>query len=282
VLWSNQRTEMFGMKTHADGASPTAWSEDEMPASQSAQNVGAGFADDHLNMAVGSDGTLYCAVKTGYDTPGYDKLILLVRRPNGAWDNAYEVTEIEGTRPIVMLNEAIGKIRVVYTSQENGGDILYRESGMSPISFSSPITLLKGKYNYISSTKANHTTESVIIATDVSSTDWKAVGLLVTDPPSLVTGSPDENSEFSELKVFPNPFTHKAALSFTLMQGSDYVVDLFDSKGARIRHIGRGRAVKGAVVKLDIDGQGLPSGLYLIRLRTESGERTLRLMHSKN
>ena len=36
--------------------------------------------------AVAADGTLYAAVKTSYDSSGYPKIALLVRRPNGVWD----------------------------------------------------------------------------------------------------------------------------------------------------------------------------------------------------
>ena len=69
ILWSNQNTKRFGFRTHVDGTDPATWTADEVPASQSAINgVGAGMADDHMNVAVASDGTLYAAVKTGYDT----------------------------------------------------------------------------------------------------------------------------------------------------------------------------------------------------------------------
>ncbi|QHL86021.1 T9SS type A sorting domain-containing protein [Nibribacter ruber] len=284
VFWSNQRTESFGMKTHITGASPTTWSEDELPASQYAQHVGAGFADDHINMAVASDGTLYCAVKTGYDTPGYDKLALLVRRPNGTWDSPYQVTELEGTRPIVLLNETIGRIRVVYTSHESGGDILYKESAIGTISFGPANTLLKGMYNYASSTKANHGTESVIIATDVSTTDWKAAGVLVTDPASVVTGNLDwnsgKNTHLTGLQAFPNPFSSTATLRFSLLQNSHYAASLYDSRGVKIRPLGNGRATKGTEITLPIDGASLSPGLYFIRLTTESGTVTTRMVHS--
>ena len=112
VFWSNQVTKRFGFRTHLDGDNPANWSADEIPASQSALNVGHGFADDHMNIKTGNDGTLYCAVKTSYDKPGYPKLILLVRRPAGTWDNVYPVSET-GTRGIALVNETIGKIKVV-------------------------------------------------------------------------------------------------------------------------------------------------------------------------
>ena len=103
VLWSNQNTERFGFRIHLDSDGPTVWQADEVPASQSALNVGDGMADDHLNLAVGTDATLYAAVKTSYDTSGFPTIALLVRRPNGTWDDLYEV-DTAGTRPVVVLN----------------------------------------------------------------------------------------------------------------------------------------------------------------------------------
>ena len=92
ILWSNQNTKRFGFRVHNDGDAPTIWSADELPASQSAvDGVGTGMADDHLNVKVATDGTLYAGVKTGYDTAGYPKMSLLVRRPNGIWDNLYGI-----------------------------------------------------------------------------------------------------------------------------------------------------------------------------------------------
>ena len=76
VLWSNQDTQRFGFRYHIDGTSPGQWSANEVPASQSALNVGGGMADDHVNVAVASDGTVYAAVKTGYDTSNTSAIAL--------------------------------------------------------------------------------------------------------------------------------------------------------------------------------------------------------------
>ncbi|EJF08050.1 hypothetical protein [Pontibacter sp. BAB1700] len=105
VFWSNQNTGLFGFRTHLDGAPPTSWSIDEKPASQSALNVGNGMADDHFNLAVANNGTLYSVIKTSYNKSGYPLIGLLVRRSNGSWDNLYEVSQT-GTTPTVILNEA--------------------------------------------------------------------------------------------------------------------------------------------------------------------------------
>ncbi|HEY6866003.1 MAG TPA: LamG domain-containing protein, partial [Candidatus Eisenbacteria bacterium] len=150
----------------------------EVPSSQSAlDGVGLGMADDHLHAAVASDGTLYAAVKTSYDTPGYPRIALLVRRPAGTWDNLYPVDEA-GTRAIALLDEARGTITVVYTSSEGSGDILYKESPISAIAFGARSTLIPGGLNDATSTKQNLRGDVVILASNGSS----AQGVHLEDP----------------------------------------------------------------------------------------------------
>jgi hypothetical protein len=163
VMWSNQSTDRFGFRLHQDGAAPSVWTADEVPASQSALKKGGGMADDHINVAVASNGTLYAAVKTSYDSSGYPKIALLVRRPSGAWDNLYQV-DTKGTRPIVMLNEAAGKLVVAYTASDSGGNIYCKESSMSTISFGARQTLISGSLNNVSSVKGTFGDEVVAIA----------------------------------------------------------------------------------------------------------------------
>ena len=119
VLWSNQNTKRFGFRLHNDADAVDLWSADELPASQSAiDTVGLGMADDHLNVKVASDGTLYAAVKTSYDTGGYPKMALLVRRSGGTWDNLYSLGD-SGTRGNIELDEANGVLTYIYTQAES-------------------------------------------------------------------------------------------------------------------------------------------------------------------
>ena len=167
VLWSNQATQRFGFRVHADGNDPNVWSADEVPASQSALSVGLGMADDHLNVAVASDATLYAAVKTSYDTAGYPKIALLIRRPNASWDNLYEV-DTAGTRGIAVLNESESIITVVYTLSEGNNNIVYKQSPTSSISLGTRTTLISGSNNNVSSSKDNVTDDVVILASSGS------------------------------------------------------------------------------------------------------------------
>ena len=170
VLWSNQNTQRFGFRIHNDGDPPdaSAWLPDEVPASQSALHIGGGLGDDHLHVAVASDGTLYAAIKTSYNSSNAPEIGLLVRRPagippGGTWDNLYQVDNL-GTRAIVLLNEPADLVRVVYSSSSGGGNILYRDSLMSAIGFGPRKTLIAGSLNNSSSTKENWIDQLVVIA----------------------------------------------------------------------------------------------------------------------
>jgi hypothetical protein len=164
VLWSNQQIQRFGFRTHLDADPPDVWGADEVPASQSALNVGLGMADNHVNLASSSLGTLYAAVKTGYDTGGHPRIALLVRRPSGTWDDLYEV-DTGGTRPIVVLNDVLGSVVVIYTTVAGGGDIVYRVSDATSVSFGPRRTLIEGfASDNASSTKQSFVYELIVIA----------------------------------------------------------------------------------------------------------------------
>ena len=162
VLWSNQVTKQFGFRLHIDGMDPLQWMADELPASQSALDVGNGMADDHLNMKVAADGTLYCAVKTSYDTSNFPQISLLVRRPGGTWDDLHLVADY-GTRGIALLNEAAHKLRVVWRN-DGDDDIVYKDSPLSTIKFGSTHTMIPGPVNDPTSSKENWVDEEVVIA----------------------------------------------------------------------------------------------------------------------
>jgi hypothetical protein len=167
VFWSNQSTDRFGFRVHVDGTAPNQWLADEIPAKQSALNVGGGMADDHLHLAVAADGTLYAAVKTSYDKSGYPKIALLVRRPNGTWDNLYAISN-SGTRPTIALSDTAGKVIIAWESKEGGGDILYRESPLGTINLSATKTMMTGSLADPTTTKYTSTDKIVFMADEKS------------------------------------------------------------------------------------------------------------------
>lgn len=181
VLWSNQSAKRFYFRTHQDGNDPANWSAIEMPAAQSALKVGAGMADDHLNLAVGADGTVYAAIKTGYDSAGKTQIGLLIRRPDGAWDPLYTV-DTGGTRPLILVDDAIGRLMVVYTTATRAGDVVFRETPLDNISFSARTTLIRGSLDNVTSTKQNVTNQILVMAGNGQDKATKAFSALLTIP----------------------------------------------------------------------------------------------------
>lgn len=167
VFWSNQSTKLFGFKVHQDGDPVNVWSADEKPGSQSALNVGKGMADDHMHAAVISNGTVYVAVKTSYDKSGYPKMGLLVRRPNGLWDNFYGIDD-SGTRPVMAVSEAANQLIIAHTTKEGGGDIVYYTSPLDVISFAPQQLLIKGKVNNVTTTKMTSSNQVAFLANSKS------------------------------------------------------------------------------------------------------------------
>ncbi|MEJ2195900.1 MAG: T9SS type A sorting domain-containing protein, partial [Ignavibacteriaceae bacterium] len=158
VLWSNQNDKKFQFKYHLDNNNNTTWSNLEIASGSASGSV----ADDHMNIAVGSDGTIYAAVKTSYDQSNQITIGLLVRK-NSNW-NLYGVTNGSGTRPIALLDESNNKVYVIYThSSTSDADMVYNYSNTSNISFSSQHTLKSGNFNNVTSTKQTFTNDVVVL-----------------------------------------------------------------------------------------------------------------------
>jgi hypothetical protein len=208
VFWSNQNVQRFGFRYHVDGEPAASWSLNEVPASQSALNVGSGMADDHINVAVASDSTLYVAVKTSYDASGYPKMALLVRRPDGTWDDLYPVDET-GTRPLVLLDEINDALTFIYTSAEGNNPIVYQQSSTLGIAFEGRVTLRSESFNDVSSMKSNIEDGFVVIYSNGSVVAGQYCSKLYSAP--VVSNIPNQ--------------TITEGASFTNINLDDYVSD---------------------------------------------------------
>lgn len=185
VLWSDQTLNKFGFAYHIDGDLVNTWTFE----TAALDALFGGIGDDHINLAVASDGTIYAAVKTSYTNTALSTIGLLVRRPAGTWDPIYTVTKLgdaaPGTRPIVLLNESENILTVVYTERDGWHDILYKESFTSPISF--PVTRHQffrnssDGFNDVSSTKQNYT-DSVVVLFSTTANVWEGVIAKRTGP----------------------------------------------------------------------------------------------------
>lgn len=92
---------------------------------------------------------------------------------------------------------------------------------------------------------------------------------LAVDPPAV-----SEGVTFSA--PFPNPVRERTSLRFSLAQASDVELAVFDVTGRAVATLASGRYAPGAHT-VDWSADGMPAGLYLVRLRTERGTLTQRV-----
>ena len=122
-------------------------------------------------------------------------MVFFVRRPNGVWDNMYVVNS-SGTRPIVVLDESANRIIYAYTTNENGGDIVYHVSPANVINFAPRQVLISGSVNNVTSTKQNFTNDVVFLASGGSSAKGALFTLGAIQPqnqgPTVLAGA-DQN-----------------------------------------------------------------------------------------
>jgi hypothetical protein len=263
VLWSNQNTKRFGFKIHQDGAAANQWSALETPAMQWVTSVGGAFADDHIHMAVTSDGTLYAAVKTSYDSSGRPEIMLLVRRPNGTWDNAYTV-DSKGTRPIVVVNEAAGKLIVAYSPSDSGGTTVYRESPLGNISFGAKQNLISGSNNNVTSTKYTSNNEIVFLAGS-SSTARGVRFRFDTGAPQVVNLPPSVNAGNDRSTVLGTP----VSLDGTVTDDGRPTGSLTTTWS---RVSGPGTVTFGSATAVDTSASFSQVGTYVLRLTANDGQ----------
>ena len=166
VFWSNQNAspdaDFFAIHNDADG--DTTWTTETA-------YTGTNLADDHINLKTDASGRVYAAVKTSLAESGSNPLIvLLVRQANGAWSNHTVSTgPNHQTRPIVVVDEVNGLLRVYTTSAGNGGTIQEHLSAIGSVSFpgGAGTTVIKDasalKMNNPTGTKQNLTAETGMI-----------------------------------------------------------------------------------------------------------------------
>ncbi len=83
------------------------------------------------------------------------------------------------------------------------------------------------------------------------------------------------------LSIAPNPALGRAVVSFTAVQTSAFVAAIYDLKGAQVKTIGAGTAEAGKLLALPLSTEELANGMYLVKLQTDTGVATARLVVSR-
>ncbi len=78
--------------------------------------------------------------------------------------------------------------------------------------------------------------------------------------------------------AFPNPFRATTTLRFAVASEQEVVAELYDVMGRRVQTLYAGIPTANALQTLRIDGNGLPSGLYVVRITGAGGFSTTEMV----
>jgi hypothetical protein len=95
---------------------------------------------------------------------------------------------------------------------------------------------------------------------------------------SLLTSVDDKQvlEDFVLLKNYPNPFNPSTKIQFVVPVQSDVKITLHDVLGREMKEIFNSE-VKAGTHEIELDGSGLSSGVYLVRMLTENLQKTIKI-----
>ncbi|WP_162427636.1 T9SS type A sorting domain-containing protein [Pontibacter pudoricolor] len=81
-----------------------------------------------------------------------------------------------------------------------------------------------------------------------------------------------------QVTAYPIPFYDKTTIEFTLEKSGKYVINLYDMKGKLVRELKSGTTKAGETKSIEVDGRELAEGMYLTRIESASGTKTVKLL----
>ncbi len=167
ITWSNRERDSMHFAVHVDGTPDDQWKEEIII-------EGYRAADNHLHLAVDTNGIVYAAGKTS--ARGNDPLLMLyVREAPDTWTHHVFGYRHDGhTRPVILIDNVNRRLYMFATAPQSGGSIYYKSTPLDEIAFSeglgTPILRYPNatRLNDVTSTKqgVNNETGIVILASD--------------------------------------------------------------------------------------------------------------------
>ena len=93
----------------------------------------------------------------------------------------------------------------------------------------------------------------------------------------LVVGADQMPNGYLLESAYPNPFSATATVGFAVTRGQRVEVALYDALGRKVRTLFNSTVESGTRYEALVDGSGLPSGLYLVRLQGDTFSTTRRV-----
>jgi hypothetical protein len=196
VMWSDQLEDAVKMRMHENGQPPEDWEQTIII------EAGNNTADDHLNTALSSDGSLWLTTKNSLDLIDEPQFVLRVRSLMGIWKNY----------PYYNLDSVLHPSRPIIITVENNNSLIL--SGHTIYNRSNPY-LGVIEFGKIDTTKKSILSEVTTVITP-DTIDWEGNNRIndVTGPkqpfpnnaPWIVLASDREGRVYeADLALFFNP-----------------------------------------------------------------------------
>ncbi len=138
LMWGNQYDESgksgYYFAIHEDGEPDDAWRQDNPV-------LGAGMANDHVNLKADSEGRVFATLKTRRDRidrdPDAPYSMLWVRDPDGGWTgHVFGTVGDSHTRSLALMDEQRRQLYMFASSPTcTGGKVYYKRTDLDDISF---------------------------------------------------------------------------------------------------------------------------------------------------
>jgi hypothetical protein len=138
LMWGNQYDESgksgYYFALHEDGEPDDAWRQDNPV-------LGAGMANDHVNLKADSEGRVFATLKTRRDRidrdPDAPYSMLWVRDPDGGWTgHVFGTVGDSHTRSLALMDEQRRQLYMFASSPTcTGGKVYYKRTDLDDISF---------------------------------------------------------------------------------------------------------------------------------------------------
>ncbi|MBI3220982.1 MAG: T9SS type A sorting domain-containing protein [Bacteroidetes bacterium] len=102
---------------------------------------------------------------------------------------------------------------------------------------------------------------------------WSIDNLFIQQIPTGI----EDAAIISDALVFPNPTNGKATVQYTLLAKSPVALTMMDASGKAIHSFGQRELEKGEH-QYELDFSGQENGLYIIQLKTNRGDKTLKVL----
>ncbi|WP_242918752.1 MBG domain-containing protein [Pontibacter liquoris] len=97
----------------------------------------------------------------------------------------------------------------------------------------------------------------------------------------LVAEAPVKAVPTTEFYNYPNAFSDRTTIAFSVEKEQSYALEVFDVRGVLVKKVAVGVAEKGKLYEYEVDAHSMAEGIYFARLSTTAGVQTIKMLLKK-